>query len=55
MKNNSKTLFEKIDEGVKFAYEKLVRETALVDGELIFCENGKIIKTKAKKLLLNLK
>ena len=55
MKNNSKTLFEKIDEGVKKAFKKLVEEKASVDGELVFSENGKIIKTKAKDLLLQLK
>lgn len=54
-KHNISDLTLRISEGLKKSFEKLVREKALVDGELIFCENGKIIKTKAKELLLQLK
>lgn len=52
MKNKPKTILEKINEGVLKAYDKLVHEKALVDGDLIFAEdNGKIIRVKAKELL----
>jgi hypothetical protein len=46
MKNKSATLFDKINEGILKAYEKLVHDKAKEDGELIFCEDGKIIKVK---------
>ncbi|MDP2385191.1 MAG: hypothetical protein Q8M29_02355 [Bacteroidota bacterium] len=45
----------KIAEGLKKSFDKLVREKASVDGELIFSENGKIVRVKAKELLKNLK
>ncbi len=51
MKNKSTALFDKINEGILKAYDKLVRDKAKEDGELIFCEDGKIIKVKAKDLL----
>ncbi len=53
-KNNISELTLKISKGLKIAYEKLVIEKAKVDGELIFCEDGKIIRVKAKDLLKNL-
>ncbi len=45
---------DKIIKGVQLAYEKLVRDTAKENGELIFSDNGKIIHVKAKKLLKQL-
>jgi len=53
MENNKKVseLTKKISEGLKLAFDKLVKEKAKEDGELIFSENGKIVKVKAKDLL----
>jgi hypothetical protein len=53
MENSNKVsvLTSKISEGLKLAFDKLVKEKAKEDGELIFCEDGKIIKIKAKDLL----
>ena len=51
MDNIKDNLFNKINEGIREAYFKLVREKAKENGELIFCENGKIIRVKAKELL----
>ncbi len=53
--NNFHPLREKIKLGVRLAYEKLVRETALRDGELVFSRDGKIVHVKAKDLLPTLK
>lgn len=55
MKDNPKTLFDKINEGVLKAYVKLVKEKAKENGELIFSEDGKIIRVKAKEILKNIK
>ncbi len=53
MKNKApiSDLTNKITEGLKRSFEKLVIEKAKEDGELIFCEDGKIIRVKAKELL----
>jgi hypothetical protein len=51
MDNTKDNLFYKINQGIRDAYYKLVREKAKENGELIFCENGKIIRVKAKELL----
>jgi len=51
MDNTKDNLFERINEGIRKAYYKLVREKAKDNGELIFCENGKIVRVKAKELL----
>ena len=48
---NTKSLSDRVSEGLDRAFEKLVIEKAKEDGELIFCEDGKIIKVKAKELL----
>lgn len=39
---------EKILQGMKLTFEKLVKETAKNDGELVFSENGKIVHIKAR-------
>jgi hypothetical protein len=44
-------LREKILKGIKISFEKLVRETAKNDEELIFEENGEIVRVKAKDIL----
>ncbi len=51
MQNKTDSLFEKLNKGLKLSYQKLVRDKAKEDGELIFCEDGKIIRVKAKDLL----
>jgi hypothetical protein len=50
-KNNISELTQKISEGINRSFEKLVIEKAKVNGELIFCEDGKIIHVKAIELL----
>ena len=47
-------LTEKILKGVKISFEKLVKEKAKNDEELIFEENGQIIRIKAKDILKEL-
>ncbi|MDZ4846133.1 MAG: hypothetical protein SH857_11350 [Chitinophagales bacterium] len=42
---------DKILEGIQKAFEKLVRQAAENDGELIFSENKKIRYVKARELL----
>ena len=44
-------LTEKILKGIKISFEKLVKEKARDDEELVFGENGKIVKIKAKDIL----
>jgi hypothetical protein len=44
-------LTEKILKGIQISFEKLVRETAKNDEELIFGENGRIVRIKAKDIL----
>lgn len=48
---NISDLTRKISEGLKKSFDKLVRETAKEDGELIFSRDGKIVRVKAKDLL----
>ena len=50
-KHNISELTQKISAGLKLSFDKLVRDKAKEDGELIFCEDGKIIHVKAKELL----
>lgn len=42
---------EKVQKGLKMAFDDLVKKTAAEDGELYFSENGKVVAVKAKKLL----
>jgi len=44
-------LTEKILKGIQISFEKLVKEKAKNDEDLIFEENGKIIRKKAKEIL----
>ncbi len=48
---NIKELRSKILEGLELAYQKLIISKAKEDKELIFSENGKIIKVRAKELV----
>ena len=46
----AKTLRDKIKIGLELSFSRLVAERAKEDGELIFAENGKIVRVKAKDL-----
>jgi len=43
-------LEEKILEGITLAYQKLVEQKKKEDGELVFSQNGEIIRVKARDL-----
>ena len=45
------SLREKILKGLQISFEKLVREKSKDDEELVFSENGQIIRVKAKDIL----
>lgn len=47
---NRKKLREKIFKGVQLAIEKLIALSAKNDDSLVFYQDGKIIKIKARKL-----
>lgn len=49
--NEINILHEKIKKGIDLAFSRLVAARAKEDGELIFSENGKIVRVKAKSLL----
>ena len=42
---------EKILKGLQISFEKLVKEKAKNDEELVFEENGEIVRIKAKDIL----
>lgn len=44
-------MHEKIVKGVKLAYERLLIEKQKDDSELVFSQNGKIVKVKARDLI----
>ena len=48
---DTEILTEKILKGLQISFEKLVKEKAMNDKELIFEENGKIVRIKAKEIL----
>jgi len=48
---DSDIIEEKILKGLQISFEKLVKEKAKNDEDLIFGENGKIIRVKAKDIL----
>ncbi len=43
-------LEDKILEGIALAYQKLVEQKKKEDGELVFSQNGEIIRVKARDL-----
>ena len=45
------SLREKILKGLEISFEKLVKEKAKNDEELVFSENGEIVRIKAKDIL----
>ncbi len=52
MENNNIELREKIRLGLSLAFKKLVAYKAKNDGVLVFSDQGKIIKVKAKDIKL---
>ena len=48
------SLREKILKGIQISFEKLVKEKAKNDEELIFEENGEIVRVKAKDILMEM-
>jgi hypothetical protein len=53
MKSNLNDPFvEKVMEGLKISFSKLVEKYKREDDELIFSENGKIVRIKAKDIKL---
>lgn len=53
MKNKKKllALSRKILKGLELSFQRLVEKTAKEDGELVFSQDGKIVRVKAKDLL----
>jgi hypothetical protein len=45
------TLHDKIKKGLELSFSRLVAARAKEDGELIFAENGEIVRIKAKNLV----
>jgi len=45
---------EKILKGIQISFEKLVKEKAKSDEDLIFEENGEIVRIKAKDILMEM-
>jgi hypothetical protein len=52
-KDKVKDLREKILSGLDLSFQKLVIAKEKMDGELIFSENGQIVRIKAKDLKEN--
>ena len=50
MAYSNKTLHNKILKGARLAVDKLIKEAQKNDEYLVFSENGKIVKIKARKL-----
>ena len=48
---NPDIIREKILKGLEISFEKLVKEKAKNDEELVFSENGEIVRVKAKDIL----
>lgn len=53
MKSNNEILklAKKISKGLELSFQRLVEKTAKEDGELVFSQDGKIVRVKAKDLL----
>jgi len=49
-KTEIKVMRSKILQGIEISYNKLLTERQKEDGELLFSENGKVIKVKARDL-----
>ena len=48
--SNVKDFREKLIEGLELSFKKLVQQKIKEDAELVFSENGKIVRIKAKDL-----
>ena len=48
---SGKEIMEKVRIGLELSFKKLVQQKSLTDGILIFRNNGKIEKVKARNLL----
>ena len=48
---NPDIIREKILKGLEISFERLVKEKAKNDEELVFSENGEIVRIKAKDIL----
>ena len=46
----SDLLIEKIKKGLELSFQKLVERTKKEDGELVFSNNGKIVRIKARDI-----
>jgi len=49
-KEEIKDLRTKILQGIELSYNRLLSDRQKEDGDLIFSENGKIVRVKARKL-----
>ena len=50
-KDEIKVMRDKIVKGIDLAYERLLIEKQKDDSELVFSQNGKIVKIKARDLV----
>lgn len=50
MTRNELALRSKLLVGLSLSYTRLIEKKQIEDGNLIFSENGKIVKVKARKL-----
>lgn len=51
-KEDAKIIQDKIVKGVELAYNRLLIEKQKDDSELVFSHNGKIVKVKARDLVI---
>jgi len=49
-KEEIKDLRTKILQGIELSYNRLLSDRQKEDGDLVFSENGKIVRVKARKL-----
>ena len=49
-KEEIKDLRTKILQGIELSYNRLLSDKQKEDGDLVFSENGKIVRVKARKL-----
>lgn len=50
MNRNELTLRNKLLVGINLSYSRLIEKKQKEDGNLIFSQNGKIVKVKARKM-----
>ena len=54
-KNEVKVMRDKIIKGIELAYDRLLIEKHKEDSDLVFSSNGKIVKVKARDLVIKVK